>query len=347
MSFLRFYLVCIFVAVVCFSGLTQRISGGFYYDFFFDNAEFDRSGLATSQTLGGMHIVPELKFELDKNTFIATGVNFLFAHGNNPHLTALLPLVYLRNETKKQQLWVGAFSRTSTLNEYSELLFLESIRYFRPNVSGFMWQLRERKGFLKLWLDWTGMQRADMRESFLAGLSFLLPVNESINLSGESYLFHLANTRPATPGFVVCDNAQAEFRLSWDSKTGHIGNRMNLSAGMLAAYERERGNPAGSAFPVSFVLRANYFTKLFSFENVLVYGKPRLLHYEKYAETLYWSSPFLRDKSYFKSKLYFHLIRRTNWNLTAGSQVHLSQGQLHFQQMLTVSAAIDRITLVK
>ena len=347
MSFVRIIILWFFLIVLALNVASQRISGGLNYDFFFDNNEYDRSELAVSQTMSGMHLIPDLQFRLDKHTSLNTGANFLFTHGDHPHLSTLMPLVYLRHETKKQKVWVGTFPRSSTLNEYSDLLFQDSIRYFRPNINGFMWQLQQNRSFIKLWLDWTGKQGVDVRESFMAGFSFSMPLVDKLNFSGESYLFHLANTRPRTPGFVVCDNAQSEIRLSWTESFSKKENRLNLSAGLLAAYERERANPAGGSYPLSMVLRANYYGKIISSENVWIYGEPRMLHYEKYAESLYWSSPFLRDKSYFRSKLNLHLVQKRKWNLTVGSHMHWSQGKLLFQQVMTVSAGIDRITLLK
>lgn len=322
--------------------LSQHASFGLNYRFFLDNAEFEGSTLMPSQTLSGGQLSPYITFQIDRQSRLQTGVDILYNLGEVGKIRRIEPNIHFWYQSKQWSLWAGKFPRSQTLAEYSDLLFTDSIQYFRPNVHGVLLRWGENHQFLKFWLDWTGMQTSQVRESFLAGMSFQYPILHNVYIAGQTYLFHLANVRPRRSDFVVCDNAQAEISLYWNPFPSSKSFQTMLSTGFLAAYERERQTNQFAHIPLSALLRANVVSKRFTFENVLVMGQPRLLYYATYGSNLYWASPLLQQRNYFRSTLKGYLIKNKNWDASVGLKIHVSERQVFFQQLITLKAVLNR-----
>lgn len=186
-------------------------------DYFFDNTEFGRTTLATSQTMTGTHFVPEMEMQIEKGMSMNAGVDVMTLAGSNRFVENVFPLIYFKYETEGQQVYVGAFNRSDVLPEYDDFFFQDSIRYFRPNMHGMLWKKGSESAYVKLWLDWTGHQTPTDNETFFVGLAARKSIN-GFYADFKSYMFHKATTRPRIENTYVSDNVLSAFRLGYSSK---------------------------------------------------------------------------------------------------------------------------------
>ena len=77
-------------------------------------------------------------------------------------------------------------------------------------------------------------------------------------------------------------------------------------------------------------------------DNIAYFGNQRMSFYDRNGDSLYWGTPFLRGKSYVESKWYARIIRSDRVNGKLGINMHLSEGQLLFQQTITLSVNINK-----
>jgi len=113
-----------------------------------------------------------------------------------------------------------------------------------------------------------------------------------------------------------------------------------LSAGIFAGYERDRKAEESYA-PVGFTARANAEYRGIGTENTLYAGDRRMRFFPEHGGSLYWGTQFLRGTSYVQSKWYIRLLESEYAKAQLNCNLHFSEGEVHFQQTLSVSASID------
>lgn len=59
---------------------------------------------------------------------------------------------------------------------------------------------------------------------------------------------------------------------------------------------------------------------------------------------LYWGTPFLQGRSYLQSKWYIRLLESDRVNARLNCNLHFSEGEVLFQQTLSVALSIDNFS---
>ena len=332
-------LIALASAYTCYS---QEFTWKLGYNYFFDNAEYGSSSYSQSQTLHGMNLMPEIGLKLDSRQTIYTGVNLLKIVGSPSFTNGQDFLAYYQYKTPSVKFRAGSFPKEDMFDKYSEFLFKDSIRYFRPVMQGLYLKINNRHNdFLNVWLDWTGYGSKDIRESFFVGASGL---KRHGVLFGEmqSYLFHYANTTPTNESFNVCEQFQMQLSVgaSYSNMTGL--DTLQFAIGGLIGLERDRGVKKDFDKPIGLTMRFNVEYNGLGTDNMAYFGNPRMSFYDKLGSNLYWGTPFLRDKSYIESKWYARLIKSDRVNAKIGLNMHLTERQLFFQQTITLSVNINK-----
>ena len=114
----------------------QNLEWKINLDYFFDNREYDRSQYTIAQTLSGTHIMPQMLLKIDSVRRIQFGVDVLTLAGDKRLIANIQAIAYYNLKYKQHNFVVGAFPRKNFLNNYSELLFQDSIQHFRPLMHG-------------------------------------------------------------------------------------------------------------------------------------------------------------------------------------------------------------------
>lgn len=333
----------IFIIVLCLPALVfgQKLKWNTEFDFFFDNTEFAKSTVTRDQTMAGATLTQELGWEFDKNHRIVGGVDAMKSLGSHDFVTDFHLLAYYQLENENTLFKAGVFHRHGLFDDYSNLFFQDSIDYYKHTVEGLYLKKGDDTQHMKLWLDWTGLQSETERESFFLGASAFKKFGSVFFADFQSYMYHFATTRPNMPNMSVSDNVLGQVSVGLDFAGRNKHDFFRLSGGLLAGYERDRLKMDEYNTPLGFVIKADAQYKAFGTENIVYLGEKRMSLYPNYGNQLYWGNPFLRAGNYFQNKIYWNVIDTKYITGKLASRVHLSEGNLHFEQLFTLNASIN------
>lgn len=314
------------------------------YDFFFDNQEYARSTFAPAQTMKGMWLSPmggiAWKSEHSSNALYA-GAYLLSIPGSKETIDKLQALLYYQYDSPKVLFRAGSFPRGEVLPNYPNLFFSDSIAYFRPLMQGLFFQVGRGRNFMNVWMDWTGHATADTRESFFVGASGKATTG-LLFADFQSYMFHYAGTLPMNPAYGVSEQLQGLFSLGVE-RDRENGLKGMASVGLFIGFERDR-NADESSLPVGFTARANAELHGIGTENTFYAGDARSRLFSRYGTDLYWGSRFLQGSPYLQSKWYIRLMESGYVAVKLNGNLHVSQGEAMFQQVLTVAVSVDNFS---
>lgn len=309
--------------------------------FFFDNTEFAKSNLAIDQTMAGVSLTQELGWKFDKNHYIMGGVNAIKNLGGKNFLDKINFLAYYQLKDKNTLFKAGIFPRYGLLSDYSNFFFQDSIDFYNHTMEGLYLLKGNERHFIKLWLDWTGLQSETDRETFFIGASGYKKFGKLFFADFQSYMFHFATTRPNVDGLTVSDNLLGQLSIGLKHSNNNGLNNFRLSAGVLSGFERDRINMDNYGTPTGGVAQFDIDYKEFGMENLFYYGQERMVLYDRYGNQLYWGNPFLRSEMYYQNKLYWTFLDNKYVKGQVTARTHFSEGNFLFEQMLTLSARIN------
>lgn len=310
--------------------------------FFFDNNEFSKSNLAIDQTMAGVTLTQEIGWKFDDKHYIMGGVDAMKSLGGHQVLNDIHLLAYYQLKDENTLFKAGSFHRHDMLDDYSNFFFQDSISFYKHTMEGLYFQKGDDRQFVKLWLDWTGLQTEIERESFYVGASGYKGFGKLFFADFQSYMHHYATTRPNITYQTVVDNILAQLSVGLKYSNEKIGlNNLRLSLGVLSGFERDRRNMSNYGTPTGGVSRLDADYRGFGTENLFYYGQERMVMYERYGNQVYWGNPFLRSKMYFQNKLYWNFLDNDHVRGQIAARTHLSEGKFYFEQMLTLSAHIN------
>ncbi len=310
-------------------------------DYFFDNTEYEKSSFILPQTQNGIWLNPLGGISWDSHHTIYAGVNLLKIPGMKTAIDKVDVTVYYQYQTPKVLFRAGAFPRTEVLSNYSDFFFKDSVNHFMPIMQGVFWQMGNHRNFFNAWMDWTGYATPDSRESFYVGLSGKVSRNV-LFADFQSYLFHFAGTHPGNPIYGVSEQLQAMASVGVEYENANTLKLM-ASAGILAGFERDRKAETEHK-PMGFVARANAEYWGIGTQNTLYVGDPRMRFFSTHGGDLYWGTQFLRGSSYLQSRWYVRLLESGRASAQFNCNLHFSEGEIMFQQTLSVSANINNFS---
>lgn len=306
----------------------QRLQGLWDYHFYFDNREFDRGGeaFAESMTLHAVRFTPYIVLNLDSpqparrsasrygrrsgyrwpdekepsisHRFVA-GLDVVKHMGDgrkNSDLFDELSLFYDYEQTFRRgqsfSMVAGVLPRTLTEGYYSRLIFSDAVKFTDHNIEGLLLKYRNRQFFSELWCDWMGQYGVVSRERFqinTAGEWQLIPI---VSLGWNASLYHFACSELE---HYVVDNALGNLYARLDMSRDLGYQRMNLTAGVLSGYQRDRREKL-SVVPVGFECVLDVKNRNLGVENTLVYAPDMMVNYGLLGSDLYFGSPYYHTK---------------------------------------------------
>jgi len=334
-----FYLLAAIGSLLSLQAQEYRWRLGFEY--FFDNQEYEKSSYIDPQTMNGIWLQPLAGISWDSAHALLGGVNLLKIPGTDEVADKAELVLYYQYETPKVLFRAGSFSSIEALPNYSDFFFSDSVNNFMPLMQGFFWQIGKERNFFNAWMDWTGYATPEARENFFLGLSG--KVSKGIFFGDfQSYLFHYAGTHPGNPAYGVSEHMQLMTSAGIEYESENSFNGL-FSVGLLAGLERDRKADL-SYSPVGFTARADASFWGFGTENTFYVGDARMRLYSQYGSELYWGNPFLRGSAYLQSKWYVGLIETERVSARLNCNLHFTEGNMLFQQTLSVSASIDNFS---
>lgn len=292
------------------------------YQGFFDNREFFQVGLQPS-TYFGQRISPGLTTTLDSANQLVVAVNFLQEFGNPRLVSSWQPEVFFKHHGQNTQLVFGAFPREKWADTLSLAIFSDSLRYTRPNATGFSIRNERKRGHSSVWLDWSGQKTAVLREQFFIGT-----VHEgqwkNFNWRIEGSLTHIAKSLEPPPEQFIEEQSTwlVQGGRNFHSSLGTI----QLRVGWLGSWERIRdGSPIQS--PESLWLFGQYQYKRWDIQHTRKHGQ---------AHHVVQGDAFYRFRDYHRTDLRYMLEQRGRWKIEGVYTLHRADQVWSHQQRLLI-----------
>jgi hypothetical protein len=234
------------VLIACTAGTIAAQKFNYFVEFshFLDNREYSGNGdqYAISQTMLGARLNTMLGAKIDSTQGIMAGVNYLFEYGDK--IDGNTPTVNLFYHYQKDGLTglLGSFPRRGLLN-YPLALLCDSLDNYRPNIQGAYLETRGEWGYENIWADWTGRQRADVKESFLAGFSGRINLSPVFFFDHYFYMYHRALYAGHLEDDHIRDNGAFALLFGADFTRQTKLKELSFKLGALGCYDRDRPDP--------------------------------------------------------------------------------------------------------
>ncbi len=267
MKFLYTFLLVLFLLPK--SHAQTQLEGELKFHGFVDNREYAKSG-RNSQTILGSRIGGEIGLFIDSAHRIRVGANALQEFGDNEFVRSVIPTIYYQYKYKRIDFYLGAFPRYPYLKEYPRLLLNDTLDYYRPNIEGMLLNYKGNKFYGSLWIDWTGKQSQNTRETFLVGLDARLNLGKFF-ISHYGYMYHKAfSDNPANE--YLEDNGISLLKIGVGLKDVGVLDSLTLSAGSSVSFERMR-SLTGMNIPKGFVADIDVNYRQFFLQNSFYKGE--------------------------------------------------------------------------
>ena len=261
-----------------------------------DNREFS-GGKALSQTILGSRGSLEGGLTIDNHNLRA-GFSHFFEFGSMAGKTNMI--LYYQYEDPGKVFHFGSFPRRE-LASFPLALLADTIGYYRPNIEGMRGELRWSTGYQNAFIDWTGRQTAEVRESFTAAAS------GEVSFSGfyfQNYLLlnHLAHSRPRREGEHVNDNLGYSLTFGWRNSQESPWHGY-VRAGILGSVYRERT-----------IMDNHIHSKSVISEGYLKHGHlaVRTIAHAGEGHRVMTGDPFYRLDGYMRTDLIWYFINHKN-----------------------------------
>lgn len=305
---------------------------------FFDNREFTGSQVQSSQTMSGVHAVPELGIKW-KNHHIFVGVDAMHEFGSEEVIGYYDPIAYYQFSGKYFDFYMGAFPRQMALDRYPRMFFQDSISYYRPTVNGLFWEYHNKENYVNVWLDWTSRQTYDRHEAFFMGWSARYNLGVFYG-QHFGYMFHFAGMKDPVERQSVYDNGLMLTSLGLDFASITSFEKLEANFGWSVGLDRNRtfGNWHVAN---GFLSEIKVEYKGIGLFNTLYLGKGQQHYYEQHSNELYWGDPIYRSSEYNRTDLYVNFIKSNIANVRLVYSLHFTESKLYHEQALYASFNIN------
>lgn len=312
---------------------TLEWKAGMYH--FFDNTEFLGSSYVNDQTMAGIRFSPEIGLKMNQHHF-SVGFDALKSYGSPNLVDSCSPTAYYLFDNGHFRFMMGSFAREGQLNEYSRAFFQDSIRYYRPNMNGFLLAYTGDDFKAKLFLDWTGKQSPTVHEAFFVGAS--AAYKKSIfTAEAQALMFHHAGSLQLRG---VRDNILLHPALGLDLAGQTWLDSLTLSVGTLVGLERHRALANNYTSRTGLLVELDATYKGFGMASSTYFGEGIMIDYTSMGSELYWGDPLYRGTFYSRVDLSYDFLRLPYLTGKINFANHFSEGNFYVEQSLIVRATL-------
>ncbi|MDR3129575.1 MAG: hypothetical protein LBU03_04965 [Tannerellaceae bacterium] len=311
---------------------------GIHVHSFFDNPEFGVNGLRPSRTEAGVRLGGQVGFRWDTTSALCAGFSGVHEYGSKTSFVATEPMVYYSSHRKHLRYFIGAFPRRETIGNYPRIFFRDSIANYRTVLNGIFYELRSEALFANAWLDWTGRQSIEERESFFVGWAAGWNYCRfHARLFG--YLFHFAPSANPDVHDPLHDNALQLFSGGIDLSGLLPIDVLDITLGHCIGLERNRDikrwhTPQG----VLSELRLGHYG--FRIVNSLYCGDPQQVFPEN-GSKLYWGDPVYRQRLYNRTDFSYTCTPLRHVKVEITCSLHVGEQTVDYEQMLHLYVDLD------
>ena len=328
---------------------------------FIDNTEFAGCKYQNDQTMTGVRVMPQVGVALNARQKHRTaayrlmvGASATERFGEDGEIYDVDPLAYFSATSGRSatSFYLGAFPR-ALLGEYSRALMQDSITYFRPVINGALLHMtadRYSHPYFDLFLDWTGMQSKERRETFMIGWQMgIAPTMRRREglffLRHSGTMYHFAKTLEPPANQFIHDNLTTVTQVGMDlskSRRFESFNELSLSFGYSLEAEDDRG--IGKWYLHNAVMgELKVDWNRIALHSTCYAGKGQMRYYAAHGNSLYWSDPAFRADFYDRTDLLVQCISKNYISLRADIVMHIFNSGVYMEQALILSANLGNI----
>jgi hypothetical protein len=301
---------------------------------FFDNTEFSQSKFKVPQTMAGIVVSPEAGLLWDTVNKINIGTSLIHEYGSQYAIDRFYPTAYYETD-RRVRFIMGAFPRSSTIENYPRLFFQDSVSYYRPNINGLFVEYRKEDYHINIWLDWTGRQSKTVNEQFFIGFSGKYRTG-LVFLEHFGAMYHYASKSDPVVEEPLHDNLLFLTSAGIDLSGKTVLNRLEAKAGWAVRLERSRAENSGWITSKGFLVEARAEYRRIGIYNSMFFGDNMMHYYPQLGNRLYWGDPVYRAKSSNRADLYISFIRNHTVNVDLTYSLTFMEGKIFHEQLLKV-----------
>jgi len=330
--------------LLCWSVATtieaQGVKAGIDAYGFFDNSEGDDT-YRTALTHSGIRLTPRLEVSSNNDEHHLVGGYAFYQEFGEGKMGKGHPEMYYKYNGKKLRVLFGCFPRTLMHDQLTDYLVCDSIRYYRPEMSGFDFLYTTEKGHLEVFCDWTQLRSETEREQFMAGLTTRFRLGRHFQLGIEGYLYHYA-LKWNNDDHSIHEVITGHPFVGWLSDDVAKGLQLDFRAGMLIQADRDRAEGEGTWHcPLGFVGDLGADWKRFSLHETFYAGKRQQYFGNDGFGKYYWGDTFLQSPWYSRTDLAYRIAQHKNAQLEARCVFNVTDKGLQWHQMLTLRCGFD------
>lgn len=337
-----FYVTALLLLSFSLEGVSQSIGWKVDANSFFDNAEFAGSDVAIPQTMGGIHFSPQVVFTLDTVHSIIAGVDLLSEFGEREPFRSYTPIIYYHYGKGAIDFSMGSFPAGKVRESFPRSFFRDSVAYYRPNMSGFLFEYQRDRFDTQLWLDWTGRQTFFDREAFFVGIAANYRPGV-FYLKDRTLIHHYAQTSNPSAVESVFDNILMVNSVGVDVSGKTFLDLLDVNVGWLVGIDRDRSTGDGWVVNGGLLSEITLEYKFLGLFNTLYYGGSQMDYYDTYSYDLYWGDPFYRLSLYDRSDIYVNFLKGRSVSIKLVYSLHFCEKDVYHQQMLNVSIDFGKL----
>lgn len=338
---LKAVMVAIMV-LICQTGRSQHVGYEVNAQGFFDNSEGDHH-YRVADTYSGFRIQPQLNISTNDNKHqLVGGYDALLESGAHQSFDGNGLLAYYQYDTEQLRILMGKYPRRLQQEEMEDYLLCDSLKYYRPYMTGFDFLYRHTSGYFEAFLDWTAKRTETVREQFMAGI--LTRFNQGPFFWGlNGYYYHWANElHGSAMGHSPHDNLLAHPYIGISRQNPWLIDSLEVRTGLLVQCDRDRATDHKWHVLPGFLGEAEAYWKRFGVKQLLYLGKRQQYYGQDGFGQYYWGDTYYRSPYYWRSDLSYMIVSDQHVKLKFGLVFHLSDHGLHYHQMLTLSANIGQ-----
>ena len=297
-----------------------------YYGFFHNQEYFNP--YIIPQTMGGSRIYGQLGFQLNENQSFYGGANYLYEFGAEPGDQKISPIMYYQFLHKNLDVYLGSFPRYDIIN-MPELLLIDTLKYYRPNVEGIFLKGKQEWGYQNAWLDWTSRQTDTRRETFSLGLSGQFNMG-SFFYRHHFIMFHYAGPAVRIPDDHIRDNGGGLLGLGVDLSHDYFLDSLSVYTAYALSYDQYRG-VYETRFYHGLLIELNLLYKFIGIKNTFYTGDGQI-------QLL--GDKFYTSKTYNRTDLYLKLFKQDWIKGYVEFGFHYVPGILDVHQKFTIRVDI-------
>jgi len=310
---------------------------------FFDNNEFADCPVGFSQTMAGVHLVPQLGIGWDTKHHIFVGIDAMHEYGADKTFGYHDLIAYYEYDNKPFRFYMGAFPRKLAVDKYPLFFFQDSVTNYRPVMNGFFWEINSKKGdYMNIWLDWISRQTSNIRETFFMGWSGRYNWKA---LYGQhfGYMYHFAKSMDPAIDMSVHDNGRIWTALGVDLASKTPFDELNINAGWAIGLDRDRADNIGWQCPQGLLseIRAEY--RGIGVFNTFYRGASQELFFNEFGNQLYWGDRLYRATCYDRMDGYLYFLKTDNITLKFIFSLHFVSPGMYTEQQLYATFDLDNL----